>query len=127
MGNKLTNAQSTNTQEVELTEEQLGELLEELQQGQGEDAPTQSITFDLDVITSMEEFSQPIPEEFDKGVADVSRYVGQFTTLINSGIDSDTATLIMSWIREERMVTDNNKAQVDIVKNQKVAIDKERI
>ena len=122
MENKL-----TNTQEVELTEEQLRELLGELQQGKEEDTPAQSITFDLDIISSMEEFSQANEEEYDKGVMDVSRYVGQFHALINSGLDSDTATLIMSWIREERMVADNNKAQVDIVKNQKVAIDKERI
>ena len=72
------------------------------------------ISFDIDVIAAHEEFSQFDKKEYDLGVKEASKYIGQFHSLINAGLNSETALVVMSWIREEKLNKDNIKASVEI-------------
>lgn len=115
--------------ETKITEDELQELVSsgEFQLVKHEEEITTGLGFDLEAIASMEEITQPIPEEFDKGVLEASQYIGQFSTLINSGLDSDTAILIMSWIREDKLNKDNNKCQVELAKQESIKIKRESL
>lgn len=100
-----------------MSKEEIEELL-----GDGELVVTEAtssediITFDANIIAAHEEFSQTDEEEYNLGVKDASRYVGQFHTLINAGINSDTAIVVMSWIREEKLNKDNLSTQLEMAK-----------
>lgn len=85
------------------------------------------IDFDMGAILAARKYSISDKVEFDKGVKDVSRYIGQFSALINAGINSDTATVVMSWLHENEALKINNDAQVEISKNQNDSINKQRI
>lgn len=117
--------------EAKITEDELQELLEsgefQLAEAVEDEKGVAGIGFDIDVIASMEEITEPIPEEFDKGVLEASQYIGQFTTLINSGLDSDTAILIMSWIREDKLNKDNIKCQIEMAKQESIKIKRESL
>lgn len=122
-----------NKQVLDITEEELQEMIESGELvlgdtgGETELEDNEKITFDIDVIASMEEISQPVEVEFDKGVFDASQYVGQFATLINSGIDSDTAIVIMSWIREDKLNKDNINMQLEMAKIENIKMKKEML
>lgn len=115
--------------ETKITEEELQELLAsgEIELQEEDQASGSSIGFDVNVICSMEEISQPVPSEFDKGVLEASQYIGQFAALVNSGLDSDTAIVIMSWIREDKLNKDNINCQVELAKQESIKIKRESL
>lgn len=108
-----------NKQVLDIHEEELqailknGEvIIDEVEEEQGDDV----ITFDVDLIAAHEEYSQPDTEEYDLGVAEASRYVGQFHSLINAGLNSESAIVIMSWIREAKLNKEALDSQVEMAR-----------
>ena len=88
---------------------------------------TQIIGFSGDIVDSYITESEPDMCLYENGVKEASQYIGQFHALINSGMDSDTAILIMSWIREGKLNDDNNKTQVELAKQESIKIKKEML
>lgn len=83
------------------------------------------IPFNSDIVTTYEEFSCLNDEEYDKGVKEASVYVGQFHALINAGMSSELATVVMSWIREDKLNKDNIAMQLEIAKQENIKAKKE--
>lgn len=111
--------------QLELTEEQVQELLSSGLVEEQEECD--KITFDINVIASMEEISQPVESEFNKGVFDASQYIGQFSALINAGLDSDAAIVFMSWIREDKLNKDNINGQIELAKYEGIKLKRESL
>lgn len=110
--------------QTETLEDQLEKLMSEgLEEVESED----KIPFNEGTITSYEEISTPHAKEFDQGVFEASVYIGQFAALINSGMDSDTAIVVMSWIREDKLNKDNITMQVEIAKQEGIKAKREAI
>lgn len=90
--------------------------------------PKEIITFDEELIPAVYGVNGEYgldEEEFSKGVKDASSYIGQFSALINSGIDSETAIVIMLWIREDKLNKDNIDMQINLSKIESVKIKRE--
>lgn len=83
------------------------------------------IPFDSDIVESYETFSCSNNEEYDNGVKEASVYIGQFHALINAGMSSKLATVVMSWIREDKLNKDNIAMQLEIAKQENIRAKKE--
>lgn len=118
-----------NNQALDINEEELQAMLEsgEIVLQDQEDESSDKIGFDVDVIASYEEVSAPVQSEFDKGVYEASKYIGQFAALINSGMDSDSAIVCMSWIREDKLNQSNIDGQIELAKQESIKIKRESL
>ena len=92
-----------------------------------EETKPEGIGFDIDTICGFAEKSIPNEKEFGKGVFEASKYIGQFSALINAGMDSDTAIVVMSWIREDKLNKDNINGQIELAKQESIKIKRESL
>ena len=108
--------------QVVISEEELQGLLQKQ-----EDVIEDIIPFSVDVVGSYEEFSHSNDEEYDKGVKEASVYVGQFHTLINAGMSSELATVVMSWIREDKLNKEAIDMQLEVAKQEALKVKRETL
>ena len=118
-----------NNQGLQLLEEEIQSKLDsgELVLDGVEEMQPDGIGFDIETISSFAGVTEPDGSEFDKGVFEASQYIGQFSALINAGMDSDTAIVVMSWIREDKLNKDNINGQIELAKQESIKIKRESL
>lgn len=102
-------------------------LREEIEEEDTEEEQSDRIGFDIDVINAYAEHTYPDSEEFAQGVIEASKYIGQFLSMINAGMDNETAIVVMSWLREDKLNRDNINGQIELAKQESIKIKRESL
>lgn len=97
-------------EEIEITEEMLEQLQGEEQQPTGLE-----IGYDLELINNVM-LENLDCDAYNKGIDEVSGYIGQFHALISNGMSSEMAMVVMSWVREEKLNTENGELTLQVAK-----------
>ena len=110
------------TLQENFSEEDLMELAEMMEEDM--DKESTEIKYSDAVIFAYEGDSTPNEEEYDKGVKVASRYLGMIHTLLNGGMGSKDAMVILNMIHENTMLELNNKTQLELARLENVKIKK---
>ena len=86
--------------------------------------PSSEIKYSDAVIFAYEGDSTPNAEEYDNGVKVASRYLGMIHTLLNGGMGSKDAMVILNMIHENTILELNNKTQLELARLENVKIKK---
>lgn len=110
------------TLQENFSEEDLMELVEMMEEDM--DKESTEIKYSDAVIFAYEGDSTPNEEEYDKGVKVASRYLGMIHTLLNGGMGSKDAMVILNMIHENTMLELNNKTQLELARLDNIKIKK---
>ena len=110
------------TLQENFSEEDLMELAEMMEEDM--DKESTDIKYSDAVIFAYEGDSTPNEEEYDKGVKVASRYLGMIHTLLNGGMGSKDAMVILNMIHENTMLELNNKTQLELARLENIKIKK---
>lgn len=110
------------TLQENFSEEDLMELAEMMEEDM--DKESTEIKYSDAVIFAYEGDSTPNAEEYDKGVKVASRYLGMIHTLLNGGMGSKDAMVILNMIHENTMLELNNKTQLELARLDNIKIKK---
>lgn len=110
------------TLQENFSEEDLMELAEIMEEDM--DKESTEIKYSDAVIFAYEGDSTPNEEEYDKGVKVASRYLGMIHTLLNGGMGSKDAMVILNMIHENTMLELNNKTQLELARLENIKIKK---
>lgn len=110
------------TLQENFSEEDLMELAEMMEEDM--DKESVDIKYSEPVIFAYEGDCTPNEEEYDNGVKVASRYLGMIHTLLNGGMGSKDAMLILNMIHENTMLELNNKTQLELARLENVKIKK---
>ena len=110
------------TLQENFSEEDLMELAEMMEEDM--DKESTEIKYSDAVIFAYEGDSTPNEEEYDKGVKVASRYLGMIHTLLNGGMGSKDAMVILNMIHENTMLELNNKTQLELARLENIKIKK---
>ena len=110
------------TLQENFSEEDLMELAEMMEEDM--DKESTEIKYSDAVIFAYEGDSTPNAEEYDNGVKVASRYLGMIHTLLNGGMGSKDAMVILNMIHENTMLELNNKTQLELARLENVKIKK---
>ena len=110
------------TLQENFSEEDLMELAEMMEEDM--DKESTEIKYSDAVIFAYEGDSTPNAEEYDNGVKVASRYLGMIHTLLNGGMGSKDAIVILNMIHENTMLELNNKTQLELARLENVKIKK---
>lgn len=110
------------TLQENFSEEDLMELAEMMEEDM--DKESVDIKYSEPVIFAYEGDCTPNEEEYDKGVKVASRYLGMIHTLLNGGMGSKDAMVILNMIHENTMLELNNKTQLELARLENVKIKK---
>ena len=110
------------TLQENFSEEDLMELAEMMEEDM--DKESTEIKYSDAVIFAYEGDSTPNEEEYDKGVKVASRYLGMIHTLLNGGMGSKDAMVILNMIHENTMLELNNKTQLELARLDNIKIKK---
>ena len=110
------------TLQENFSEEDLMELAEMMEEEM--DKESTEIKYSDAVIFAYEGDSTPNEEEYDKGVKVASRYLGMIHTLLNGGMGSKDAMVILNMIHENTMLELNNKTQLELARLDNIKIKK---
>lgn len=110
------------TLQENFSEEDLMELAEMMEEDM--DKESAEIKYSDAVIFAYEGDSTPNEEEYDKGVKVASRYLGMIHTLLNGGMGSKDAMVILNMIHENTMLELNNKTQLELARLENIKIKK---
>lgn len=110
------------TLQENFSEEDLMELAEIMEEDM--DKESTDIKYSDAVIFAYEGDSTPNEEEYDKGVKVASRYLGMIHTLLNGGMGSKDAMVILNMIHENTMLELNNKTQLELARLENIKIKK---
>ena len=110
------------TLQENFSEEDLMELAEMMEEDM--DKESTEIKYSDAVIFAYEGDSTPNAEEYDNGVKVASRYLGMIHTLLNGGMGSKDAMVILNMIHENTMIELNNKTQLELARLENVKIKK---
>lgn len=110
------------TLQENFSEEDLMELAEMMEEDM--DKESTDIKYSEPVIFAYEGDCTPNEEEYDKGVKVASRYLGMIHTLLNGGMGSKDAMVILNMIHENTMLELNNKTQLELARLENVKIKK---
>ena len=110
------------TLQENFSEEDLMELAEMMEEDM--DKGSTEIKYSDAVIFAYEGDSTPNAEEYDNGVKVASRYLGMIHTLLNGGMGSKDAMVILNMIHENTMLELNNKTQLELARLENVKIKK---
>lgn len=110
------------TLQENFSEEDLMELAEMMEEDI--DKESTEIKYSDAVIFAYEGDSTPNAEEYDKGVKVASRYLGMIHTLLNGGMGSKDAMVILNMIHENTMLELNNKTQLELARLDNIKIKK---
>lgn len=110
------------TLQENFSEEDLMELAEMMEEDM--DKESVDIKYNEPVIFAYEGDCTPNEEEYDNGVKVASRYLGMIHTLLNGGMGSKDAMVILNMIHENKMLELNNKTQLELARLENVKIKK---
>lgn len=110
------------TLQENFSEEDLMELAEMMEEDM--DKESVDVKYSEPVIFAYEGDCTPNEEEYDNGVKVASRYLGMIHTLLNGGMGSKDAMLILNMIHENTMLELNNKTQLELARLENVKIKK---
>ena len=110
------------TLQENFSEEDLMELAEMMEEDM--DKESVDIKYNEPVIFAYEGDCTPNEEEYDNGVKVASRYLGMIHTLLNGGMGSKDAMVILNMIHENTMLELNNKTQLELARLENVKIKK---
>lgn len=110
------------TLQENFSEEDLMELAEMMEEDM--DKESVDIKYSEPVIFAYEGDCTPNEEEYDNGVKVASRYLGMIHTLLNGGMGSKDAMVILNMIHENTMLELNNKTQLELARLENVKIKK---
>lgn len=110
------------TLQENFSEEDLMELAEMMEEDM--DKESTDIKYSEPVIFAYEGDCTPNEEEYDNGVKVASRYLGMIHTLLNGGMGSKDAMVILNMIHENTMLELNNKTQLELARLENVKIKK---
>lgn len=110
------------TLQENFSEEDLMELAEMMEEDM--DKESVDIKYSEPVIFAYEGDCTPNEEEYDKGVKVASRYLGMIHTLLNGGMGSKDAMVILNMIHENTMLELNNKTQLELARLDNIKIKK---
>lgn len=110
------------TLQENFSEEDLMELADMMEEDM--DKESTEIKYSDAVIFAYEGDSTPNAEEYDKGVKVASRYLGMIHTLLNGGMGSKDAMVILNMIHENTMLELNNKTQLELARLDNIKIKK---
>lgn len=110
------------TLQENFSEEDLMELAEMMEEDM--DKESTEIKYSDAVIFAYEGDSTPNEEEYDNGVKVASRYLGMIHTLLNGGMGSKDAMVILNMIHENTMLELNNKTQLELARLENIKIKK---
>lgn len=110
------------TLQENFSEEDLMELAEMMEEDM--DKESAEIKYSEPVIFAYEGDCTPNAEEYDNGVKVASRYLGMIHTLLNGGMSSKDAMLILNMIHENTMLELNNKTQLELARLDNIKIKK---
>lgn len=110
------------TLQENFSEEDLMELAEMMEEDM--DKESVDIKYSDAVIFAYEGDCTPNEEEYDNGVKVASRYLGMIHTLLNGGMGSKDAMVILNMIHENTMLELNNKTQLELARLENIKIKK---
>lgn len=110
------------TLQENFSEEDLMELAEMMEEDM--DKESVDIKYSEPVIFAYEGDCTPNEEEYDNGVKVASRYLGMIHTLLNGGMGSKDAMVILNMIHENTMLELNNKTQLELARLENIKIKK---
>lgn len=110
------------TLQENFSEEDLMELAEMMEEDM--DKESVDIKYSEPVIFAYEGDCTPNEEEYDNGVKVASRYLGMIHTLLNGGMGSKDAMVILNMIHENTMLELNNKTQLELARLDNIKIKK---
>ena len=110
------------TLQENFSEEDLMELAEMMEEDM--DKESTEIKYSEPVIFAYEGDCTPNEEEYENGVKVASRYLGMIHTLLNGGMGSKDAMVILNMIHENTMLELNNKTQLELARLDNIKIKK---